>query len=627
MNDEKLVKTASDRMEKELKDKIGTKVSVGFLILILLISIGLSVAIFYITTNLVVQIIVIAYLVLSFIISIVHYSDNKKLQPFNKFIRYLLPINEERVRAGPTTILRYIYMITLGVILAVIIFTTNSVFNLIPGLTPITATQYGFYSMIWETGSLTMLCIFLLIVISPVVFSTLFSGAAMIYNDKEGVRYARIVSFLPILFFLPSFAILMTKLIDIIVKIFANGGTLVSLPILQAKDIYSFLSFLISFLIFLIAWIITLKIWYEKGGKRNVFIIISIGFIQAIASLFIFYHNLIQQLIFGHANSFLWTNPIQGILIQVIWFGTLVFIPIIMKLFDRGKIKFIGILFAVAAAFAFQTWSMFTCHNNILTILMGEGKGLPEIEIFLGLGYIYYYFFIFLIPIFFLFGYFQVLFVKSIYLTFRNYGLKRNILTRKIATIIGISISVIVLMFWTLIYYFLMYQPIDYYASLSSMGAVYSGVLFILYKGIMDGIPFIKVITDFLINANYVEWTSILITVSFMLYSTFRLAHNLTSESEKIGNEQFLSKTINVFKEKSSYKSRIIFGFALVSIFVGTISIYAFLWIYLDIFINTPNSFTGVIMLTLAIMDNIKLLLAVIGFITAVVFFFKYIRK
>ena len=632
MSDEKKVEIATDRMEKELKRKIGTKISGGFLFLNILITIGISIAIFYVTTLIIVQIIVIIYCILSFIISIAHYSDSKVLQPLNRLIRYLLPINEERVRAGPTSFLRYLYMLILGIIIAIILFTTNTVFQFIPGLSPVSSTEYGFFGMILQTGSLTILCIFLLIIISPVIFSTLFASAAMVYNDKEEVNYAKIAIFLPIIFFLPSLAIIFTKLFDIIFKIITSGNVFITLPALKPTDIFSFLSFLVSFFIFLIAWGITLKIWYGKGGKRNVFILISIGFIQAIASLFIFYHNLMQQLIFGHANSFLWYDPIQGVLIHLIWFGVLIFIPVIMKLFDKGRIKFLGILFGIMAAFAFQTWSMTVCYYGIWPVLYFDGVAISDIqillEIFLGLGYIYYYLFIFLIPIFFLFGYFQVIFIKSIYRTFRNYGLKRNILTKKVLTAFGIIFALIALIFWIFIYYFILYKPSDYYASLSSIGAVYSGFLFILYQGIMKSVYAIELIVNFLVNADYYyDWISILVTVIFMLYSTFRLAHNLTSEADKIGEDQFLTRSINIFKHKSSYKSRILLGFAIVAIFIGTISIYSFLWIYLNLFLNTPNSYTGVITLTLAIMDNIKLLLAVIGFLTAVVFFFRYIKK
>ncbi|MHA1786030.1 MAG: hypothetical protein ACTSVE_12635, partial [Candidatus Helarchaeota archaeon] len=71
------------------------------------------------------------------------------------------------------------------------------------------------------------------------------------------------------------------------------------------------------------------------------------------------------------------------------------------------------------------------------------------------------------------------------------------------------------------------------------------------------------------------------------------------------------------------------FGFALVAIFIGAISIYSFLWTYIAIFdySGSPNSYIGVIKLTLAVLDNIKLLISVAGFVTAAVIFFKYVKN
>ncbi|MHA1786410.1 MAG: hypothetical protein ACTSVE_14580, partial [Candidatus Helarchaeota archaeon] len=308
MSDEEYIKTASKRMEGTLKDRVGTKFSIGYFILILLISLALCVGTFYITTYLIAQILTITYVLFSFVISIIHVSENKFLRPSNRFIRFLLPINEKRIKSGPTMFLRYIYMLSLGVLIAIIAYT------FLPWFGPSSTSEFGFYSFIWNSGSLTLLCIFLLIVISPIVFSALFTSASLTYNDETEVRYAKLIPFLPILFFFPSLTILFSKLIDIIIRSMGSGRISMTLPVITPDDLTSFFSFFISFLIFLAAWIITLKIWYGEGTKRSFLVIFSIGIIQAIVSLFIFYHNLLEQIVFGHSISFLGLiHPIHGI--------------------------------------------------------------------------------------------------------------------------------------------------------------------------------------------------------------------------------------------------------------------------------------------------------------------------
>ncbi|MHA1146441.1 MAG: hypothetical protein ACTSRW_17015, partial [Candidatus Helarchaeota archaeon] len=299
-------------MEGLLKEKVGKSFSWRYFLLTLFLTIFVSVSIVLFTqlySNIFIQFItrasIIFYIWLSFFVSIMHFSNNKILRPINWMIRKVLPINEARIKAGPVSILRYLYMVALGLALLLIFYAFMQWF--IPTLFPLGA---GFFTFIWTSGSIMPILIFGLIIICPSIFCGLFLWSSLTHNDVRKQRYAPFVIFLPVLFFLPTTSLFLYHLINIIFALFgsAMAAGMLGTPLEYffaifsgniISSFYGFLTGFIRFFLFLIPWTITLLLWYGKGTKRTVLVCFSIGFTQALASLFVFYNSLIQQLVGG----------------------------------------------------------------------------------------------------------------------------------------------------------------------------------------------------------------------------------------------------------------------------------------------------------------------------------------
>ena len=579
--------------------------SVIWFLLTLFLTISIIIGIFFITDSTLIHFLVIFYISFSLLISNMHYFS-PRLSTFNKIVEKLLPINKQHVKAGPTSIFRFIYMVVIGIIIVIIGYT------FLPWFGPsITTTSYAFFEFMNESGSLTLYIIFGFIIFCPVIFCALFTGTSMTYHNENKSKYSKVVIFLPVIFYLPYISFIFTKSFQII-YIFAGieSGSL-------QENVTSLLGILTTFIIFVIAWIVTLKLWYGEGTKRNVLIILSIGFIQCLASLFMFYHYLVEIVAFGSSYSF------SGIFhpIYIPWFFVLIFIPLILKAFDKmdnDKFIGIGIILAVTAAFLFQTWSF---QFNLDGIPELGIFGQREIQVYLGLGYVYYYMLIFLLPLFFLFGYFQIIFITSIYRTITKYAGKKSAPWRKIIKNLSGIIALFLLMFWIIVYYAIFYQPNDYYAGFLSVILVFPGELFNLFNQMLFAPSWPK---DLLLTSEF-GFIVIFTTVIFLTYSTFKLFYKLISKSNKIGADSE-NKFPVFFKGVENYKSRLFFGFSLIFIFIGTISIYSFFWIYYLKNTQGSNIYVDSIVLVFTIIENLKLIVSILGFVVAIVFFFRYMQ-
>ena len=105
--DEKTVKKISDRMEDTLVDRIGRRFGKRYIVLTFLIALAIIIGTFAFTLTYkdfflqsFSRAIVIIYVSFSFLVSLTHYSKSILFKPINLIIRYLLPINEERVNTS-----------------------------------------------------------------------------------------------------------------------------------------------------------------------------------------------------------------------------------------------------------------------------------------------------------------------------------------------------------------------------------------------------------------------------------------------------------------------------------------------------------------------------------------------
>ncbi len=96
--------------------------SVICFLLTLFLTICIIIGIFYITTSTFIRFLVIWYISFSLLISNMHYFS-PRLRTFNKIVEKLIPINKQRVKAGPTSIFRFIYMVAIGIIIVFIGYT------------------------------------------------------------------------------------------------------------------------------------------------------------------------------------------------------------------------------------------------------------------------------------------------------------------------------------------------------------------------------------------------------------------------------------------------------------------------------------------------------------------------
>ena len=228
---------------------------------------------------------------------------------------------------------------------------------------------------------------------------------------------------------------------------------------------------------------------------------------------------------------------------------------------------------------------------------------------------------IFLLPLFFLFGYFQIIFITSIYKTITKYAEKKSAPWKKIIKSVNSFIALFLLMFWIIVYYAIFYQPNDYYAGFLSVLLIFPGELFNLFNQMLFEPSWPK---DLLLTSEF-GFLVIFTTVIFMTYSSFKLFYKLISKSNKIGAGSENEFPV-FFTGEENYKSRLFFGFSLIFIFIGTISIYSFFWIYYLKNTQGSNIYVDSIVLVFTIIENLKLVVAIMGFVVAIVIFFKYLR-
>ena len=605
------LKKASDRMEHELE---GARKPYLLLSLIILLFIDFAV-IFgatFLTEDLLTIVLISIFIFCISLISLVpaikdKYDRTGRKPPFlirifNGFLEKMFPVNRTALRIGSKILLNFIFLITIGGFIAICSITfadvltgNDQVYNyLIQGAPP---GEYGFYSFIQDStaNSLVPTILWNIIIFIPVIFCFLLLLAAVYYRNNDPSKTLSILTaFSPLLVLLPLF--------------------------LTASSITS-PSIIIS-LIFLAAWGITLLIWLRPFTKRNAFMALSVFFAQVLASFLLFYgfiFNVARFVISGEIDISPYYNP----LFLLLWFGLLVSIPLIVKAFDKlGKLQILGIALVIAISFIFQFLYVFPLFRQSIYV---EYPGNPQLaEIYVGFGFFYFYFILLLIPLFFIFGYFQIGLVRWIYRTLRDHGIKTK--RPEIFRLVGIVLASLVLVGLVIVYYIILYEPNDYLNMFKQFASLFNGE-FIYFLTNTSAVAI-----DPTAWKEVFEVGSLAITVGLLAYSSYRGAYNLALFSDQIEDPEKQFKRLGlfnfiVFTSPRSYKTRLLFGIGLIFVFLGIISMFAFLKIHTYLFFTYFNIIPNPSLIIFSTMDGIKLGISLLGIIIAIALFFYFISK
>ncbi|MFX1298681.1 MAG: hypothetical protein ACFFD2_27950, partial [Promethearchaeota archaeon] len=603
--EKKKLETISERMEKKLEEKPYTKLCIFTVSLIdFLIFIG----IIMLTSNIFSIILVYGYIMVITLISVIpvmleEYERVGRRAPwivriFNSFLEKVLPFNRKTMKTGPSILIIFIYLFTLGGFIAIVIIIfanvltgNNAIYDyLIQGSPP---EDYGFFSFINNSMSNSLLpsLLWFLILGIPVIFCLLFIIASLHYRNTQPSKLLNIVIFSPLVVLLPLFL----------------SATSVTSP-----------SIVIT-CIFIVAWAVTLLICYREFTKRNALIIIAILVTQVLASFLIIYGFIFHEVANISTDISSYYNPS----FLLIWFGVLVLIPIIIKGFDQilnGKIKILGAFFAVSVAVLFQIY-FFPLFST--SIYDAYPLTLQAAEIYIGFGFFYFYIALLLIPLFFIFGYFQIGLVRWIYRAIRDYGykIKRITLFKSIGGILA-SIFIFGLVF---VYYFILYAPKDYKNMLTHALSLFNGDIIARLTStvaVLDPIPWQEVF----------QASSLAITVGLLAYSSYRGAYNLALFADQIENphqniKRFGLFNFIIFTSPRSYKTRLIFGLSLIFIFLGITTIIAFLKIHSVLFADQFITLENPSVIIFETFDALKLGVSLIGLFIAILIFFYFIFR
>jgi len=375
--------------------------------------------------------------------------------------------------------------------------------------------------------------------------------------------------------------------------------------------------------IFLIAWVVTLRLWY-RFTKRTALICISLLFTQALASFLMFYNFIFIEVrdpsyyVSGPIDTSSYYNP----LFLAIWFGTLIFIPLITKIFDnllKGKLKILGVIIAVGITVMFQFIFFDRFSNAIYDSYTPSGNNLAEI--FVGSGFFFFYIYLILIPLFFIFGYFQIGIARSLYRSLRDFGKKHNHIN--LFRILGTIFSALFIFGIIFVYYFFLYTPQDYQNMFSQITSLYNGEL--IYYLTLDP----NMLTPIDYNQLF-EVSSLAITVGLLAYSSYSGAYNFSLSTDKFLEpdiKRFGIFNFILFTSPQSYRTRVIFSLSLIFVFLGISTIFAFLKIHTMLFAglfanNMPPS-----LILFATIDGLKLGISIIGVVVAIVIFFSILYR
>lgn len=522
----------------------------------------------------------------------------------NWFLEKILPFNRQTMRTGPSVLIIFTYLISIGgfIAIGIYIFTDFLTQNpliyeyLIAGFD---TEQYGFFSFVINSSANSLVPGILLglIILIPVLFCFLFLVAALYYRNNEPAHLLNIVIFSPLIVLLPLF---------------------LTAPSITCPSI-------VIAVIFIIAWVVTLRVWY-RFTKRTALISISLLFTQTLASFLMFYNFIFIEVrdpgynVLGPIDTSSYYNP----LFLAIWFGVLVFIPLITKIFDnliKGKLKILGILIAVGSAVIFQINFFDRFSNAIYDSYLPTAKNLAEI--FVGSGFFFFYIYLILIPLFFIFGYFQIGIARSLYRSLRDFGKKHNHIN--LFRILGTLFSALFIFGILFVYYFILYTPENYQNMFSQITSLYNGDLIHFFT---------QNPADFTVIISYerlFEVGSLAITIGLLAYSSYSGAYNFSLSTDKTFLEPDIKRlgvfNFILFTSPQSYRTRIIFSLSLIFVFLGISAIFAFLKIHTLLFAGEFVYLMPPSLIIFATIDGLKLGVSIIGVIVAIVVFFSILYR
>ena len=585
--EEKKIRKAQKTMKKGIEKRIGKTFSIPAILTIIITTILLLITLHYITTDIVSIVIVYSFLTIIIFFSFTHiivryYKERGKTPP--KFFRSskwvlnkIFPVNYDKISPGSALILIYFYLCTVGGVIAIFFYGFSDALSLSFSL-PVTPSNYGFFSFIFESMSYSMmpLILFLIFIIAPIFFCLFLLISALIYKNNDKSRLTSIICFLPIFIFLPFFFNL------------------------NLSTIY----FLIPFFIFIGAWGSTLGLFF-RFTKRSAFVCLAIGFLQLLS---IFYINYMFLLFPAYEILYLFKPPFI-----LFWISILFGIPIIVKFFDfsrKGGVKLIGVIISVIMAFLLQVLAIL----KIVELFTIEGMvNIMDIQLFGGFGFFYFYLYLILLPLFFIFGYFQIGLARMIYRNIVKFGKRVNMV--RFFSVIAAILSIILLGVLVWYNYFFSHTSDDYLISLYYISTLYNGsIINILRSGSIL----------WAMGSDYSLITNLIITEGLLAYSSYRSSYNLAKFGDQLKENTKEFTMVKVFREPAAYKSRILLGLAIISIFLGTISMYGFLRIHTVIFGTVVSDFSSIIF---QMVDSLKLIFQIFGIVIAGLLFFYYLFR
>ncbi|NVM52557.1 MAG: hypothetical protein HWN66_02555 [Candidatus Helarchaeota archaeon] len=605
---------ATDRMEKEIEEKSYKRICIAvmgildFLILIgvlLITSSAFSIVVVYIYVTFITLIALVPLMLKEY--EQVGRKPPRIVRIFNSFLEKVFPINRKTMKIGPSILISHTFLITIGGFIAIVVYTFTDFLTQNKGiysylLPPGTEGEFGFFSFVFNSSSNSLMpsILWYLIVFIPVFFCFLFLIAALYFRNNDPSKLLNVVVFSPLMVVLP---------------IFLSASSITSPSIVIA-------------LIFIAAWFVTLLIWYRQFTKRNAFIILSILFTQILASFLMIYGFIFYEV---RDTSHYLSDPINistyyNPLFLLLWFGVLISIPLIVKGFDllkKGKLKILGSLFAVGVAVVFQIYFFNLFNTSIYNAYSSFTPTEQQAaEVFVGSGFFFFYIYL-LIPLFFIFGYFQIGLARWLYRVLRDYGQKINRPT--LLRITGTILTCLFIFGLVFVYYFILYSPGDYRNMFAQGISLFNGDL--IYYLTLDPatIPATIPLKDY---QELLQISSLAITMGLLAYSSYRGAYNLALFKDKIDEPDIKRLGIFnfiIFTSPRSYKTRILFGISLIFLFLGISTIFTFLKIHTVLFDNLFSSGLSPSVIIFATFDGFKLGVSIIGMGIAIAIFFYFL--
>ncbi|MHA1130038.1 MAG: hypothetical protein ACTSQI_13170 [Candidatus Helarchaeota archaeon] len=604
---EKKVKKASTRIEKKLQEGHYTKLSI---FVVALIDFFIFAGVLFLTSNIFAILLVYGYVMLTTLISIVplmvkEYERVGRRPPLlvrfaNSLLKKILPIDRIELKMGPTILVGYTYLLTIGgfIAIGIITFADTLTGNFNMGATSIygymitgfPSSDYGYFTFINGSLSNSMLptILWAIIISVPAIFCFLFLTAAIYYRNNKPVKLLSVVVLSPLIIILPLF--------------FTTSSILGPSVVIA--------------LVFLVGWVATVLIWYRQATKRNAFILFSILFAQVLASILIIYGFIFYNVAQYTPDISPYYNPF----FILIWLSILVLIPIIVKGFDsilHGKTKILGPVIAVSIAVTFQYYFFHLFNKSVIEAYFTR----PQLaEIYVGFGFFYFYIALLLIPLFFIFGYFQIGFIRSIFRSLREYGRKIKKVT--LFTILGAFLATILIIGLVIVYYLFSYTVTDYQNMFTQTGSLFNGNLVARLVSMASSGG-----ED---PAQIFQFSSLAITIGLLAYSSYRGAYNFAQYADHI--EDTSIKRLGVFKlviftDPRSYKTRLLFGLSLISVFLGISTIIAFLKIHSYLFPEVELLLANPSIIFFETIDAVKLAISIVGLIMAISIFFYFIGR